>query len=478
MRKKDWYREYLVKCAGFGDAPWDQELDEMLVKWKNAAKKLGLTEDDHQYVVTEWIPENFDISLEGVRKTIGVMTAEFADMMMATDRKEKGEKLVYGLIPCHSPFYTALKYTDPSVNVYCPDISAVNLIQPFFHKLSPHLAYAEDHGVRVGCRHCALNKTRYAMLRQGLIPLPDVSWIWGFICDQAPKSDEFIREYWNKDYNTVFSRFSHHGFAHELEYENDEMVKYLGSIMRDGYEQVCKTIGVKVDEEAIIKALGERMDYMHRYAELADLMASDPPPLSGRVSLFLNLPPASIFNTGYKYANDALDAVIKDAKEKVNKGEGVVPKGSPKGMIWFIPYCIPFVVKIFEENGVAIPYSEGFLPSKAELIPPTYSDPFDANAQAFLKWSLTQNWGAKADLAIEKMETYNVDFMIWGFMDFDRWLGSDHKLCSRYVEEKTGKSCFYIEGDIWDDRDYSEGALRSRIETICQIVKTREVFTR
>lgn len=92
-----------------------------------------------------------------------------------------------------------------------------------------------------------------------------------------------------------------------------------------------------------------------------------------------------------------------------------------------------------------------------------------------MKWSMLSNWGTKADLAIEKMDTYRVDFMIWGFLDFDRWLGSDHKIVSQYVEMKTGKPGFYIEGDMWEDRDYSEAALRTRIETICEIVKARKV---
>jgi len=62
---------------------------------------------------------------------------------------------------------------------------------------------------------------------------------------------------------------------------------------------------------------------------------------------------------------------------------------------------------------------------------------------------------------------------MWGFEDFDRWLGSDQKLCLAYVEKKTGKPCFYVEGDIWEDRDYSQEAMRTRVETICEIVKAR-----
>ena len=128
---------------------------------------------------------------------------------------------------------------------------------------------------------------------------------------------------------------------------------------------------------------------------------------------------------------------------------------------------------MFEENGVAIPYCEGLLPSKDELRPTNFKDPFEVNAEALYKWSLATNWGTKADLSIEKLETYDLDFMIYGFEDFDRWLASDQKLLLQYVEKQTGKPCFYIEGDIWEDRDYSEEAMRTRVETICEVVKSR-----
>lgn len=133
-------------------------------------------------------------------------------------------------------------------------------------------------------------------------------------------------------------------------------------------------LGVKVDENAIMAALEERMSFITKYAELAKLMAADPSPISGEIALIPTFPTFMAFNTGYKYANDALDALIKDASERVTRGEGIVPKGSPRGMAWTIPFCNPFVSSVFEENGVAMPYSEGFLPSKAELEPPTYTD--------------------------------------------------------------------------------------------------------
>lgn len=64
--------------------------------------------------------------------------------------------------------------------------------------------------------------------------------------------------------------------------------------------------------------------------------------------------------------------------------------------------------------------------------------------------------------------------MLFGLFDFDRWLGSDNRLLAKLVEEKTKLPTFYIEGDFWEDRDYSPEALSTRIESICEIIKMRK----
>jgi hypothetical protein len=470
----DVFKEFLVKYAGFGDPPLDQELDEILPKWKMAAKKLGLTEEDHEYAMKVWIPRNYDINSEGVRKVIGAYVAEVTDMMMAEEYKKQGHKLVYGIPPAISPYYRAIKFTNPEVHTYFPDATLTFVLFPFFRKkVYTFLEEAEAHGMRYGCRHCALNKVRYAALRRGVIPMPDVSWIWGFVCDQGPKSDEFIKEMWDERYPTVYSRLPHDQEAFKVEHKDEERVKYLGSVMREGFEKVCEKVGVEVDERSIKDALNERLSYLTKFAELSVLEASNPPPLDPKiVTVDVAQPMFSAYNTGYKYWLIAIEALIKEGREKVARGEGVAPLNSPKVLASFTANPVP--PRLFLENKV-VPFGPAFLPTKADLQPPKFSDPFEACAETWLKWAPVVNWGRTADITIEQVKTYNLDAVIWGFIDFDRWIGSPNKICARYVEEKTGVPNFYIEGDIWEDRDYGEEVLRTRIETICEIIKMRKL---
>lgn len=63
--------------------------------------------------------------------------------------------------------------------------------------------------------------------------------------------------------------------------------------------------------------------------------------------------------------------------------------------------------------------------------------------------------------------------MLLGLFDFDRWVGPQQKLQAKMVEETLHIPCFYIEGDFWDDREYSPEALKTRVESICQVFKMR-----
>ena len=147
---------------------------------------------------------------------------------------------------------------------------------------------------------------------------------------------------------------------------------------------------------------------------------------------------------------------------------------APKLIFYVLPFSNPWIIKIFEQNGVGVPLSVFKLLAGRELRPPSFEDPYMAAAENWFRRGKTVNIGYEVEQICEKLKTYGADGMVFGFFDFDRWWGSHHRLMARMVEEKTNLPVFYIEGDIWEDRDYSPEALRTRIESICEIVKMRK----
>lgn len=467
---KDIYENFL-RLTGFEE----NEMSEYLPEWRKASEKLGLTKEDIRFATEEWIPSHFEVGLEGIRKFIGSRIREVIDITKANEYKKRGVKIVYGILPAILDYYYALKLTAPDkVYVSFPDIFLVTTLNAFFHKLNPYLDEAERTGFSYGCRHCALNKTRYAAHRLGLIPAPDISWIWGFICDEGPKTDEFIQVYYDPGWKTYFTRIPHDQPLGTVEDEVVERVEYLASQMRDGFEFVQKEIGIKVPDEKIKEVQSIRRRYSIKLAELYRLMAVDPPPLSGEICNFFYEPLATPYNTGIRWMENALDILVKEIGQRVAKKEGILPKGAPKLMVYFLPHSLPWVAKIFERSGVGVPLSVFYVLSKKELSPPTFEDPYMAAAQAWFRRGNRVNVGYEAEQICEKLETYGADGMVFGFFDFDRWWGAHHRLLARMIEEKTKLPVFYIEGDVYEDRDYSQEALRTRIESICEIIKMRK----
>ncbi len=468
---KDIYEDFL-RLAGFEE----KEMPVYLPEWRKASEKLGLSKNDVQYATEEWIPANFEVKLEGIRKLIGARIREIIDLTRANDYKKQGKKIVYGILPALLDYYYALKLTAPDkVYVSFPDTILVSTLNAFFHKLNPFLEEAERAGIPYGCRHCALNKTRYAARRMGLIPAPDISWIWGLICDEGPKTDEFIRLYQDPGWKTYVTRMPHDQPMGTAEDEVVERVEYLAAQMRDGFEFVQKEIGIKVPDEKIIEVQNIKRRYAAKLAELHRLMASDPQPLSGELCNFFYEPLGTPYNTGIEAMENALEILVKEMQQRVAKKEGILPKGAPKLMVYFLPHSLPWIAKIFESNGVGVPLSVFFVLAKKELMPSNYKDPYMVAAETWFRRGCRVNTGYEVESICEKLVTYKADGMIFGFFDFDRWWGAHHRLMTRMVEEKTKLPVFYIEGDIYEDRDYSPEALRTRIESICEIIKMRKV---
>lgn len=462
----------LLQLAGFEG----EDLENFLPRWLETAKALQLTDEKVAYAVDHYIPENWDIKYLGVRKTIGAYLREANEICHTKEYKEKGVKIVYGILPAIANYYYAIKEAGgDKVYIGFPDLILVNVLNAFFHAAAPFLNKAEEAGFSYGCRHCPLNKMRLAAYIENVIAAPDIIWSWGFNCDEGPKTDELIQGIAGKAWKYHVSRAPHDCCLNELEELVEPRLRYMSEQMKLGVKTISETIGIEVTEQHVASANKKMSSFGFKVGMLTQLAATaDPPVLSGDTISLIQQIMTVPFNTGTTYMNDAIDTLIKELRTAIKNGEGVMPKGTPKVAIRNLPYCIPWLGKLFRDNGIMVQFACVLTQSKRQLQPTSYpDDPWMAAAESWSRNPTCMNIKNECDSFIEKLQTLKADGMLLGFFDFDRWVGPQQKMQAKIVEETLNIPCFYIEADFWDDREYSEEALKTKIESICQVFKMR-----
>lgn len=458
----------LLEMAGFEG----NEVDKILPDWLFTIDAVGLSDDDIKYAVEEYIPQNWDIQYRGVRKLMGAYFRELIEIAKTKQYKAEGKKIIYGILPAVSVAYTGFQAAaGDKAYISFPDLMLVTILNGYFHRAAPYLLEAEAQGFTYGCRHCPLNKMRIAAFARGLLATPDIIWSWGFNCDEGPKTDEMIQCMVNENWKYIVSRIPHDTYFGTPDDEYDR-VKYMSEVLKKDMQQISEITGIYPTNEDMKKALDDANRYTFKIGTLVGLVCkADPVPLGGNALTQFEQGLCVPFNLGFKYIEEALDIMIAEVRQAIKEKKGVLPAGAPKVGSYFVPFCIPWIDRIFRENGVATTFSQTLTPSKSQMSPGKYKgDPYMSIAETWLKMPLGQNMGYEAASMVEKVNTNKPDGMLMGFFDFDRWLGAHQKMCADIVEKETGVPHYYMESDFWDDRDYSEEALRTRIESICQML--------
>lgn len=469
---RDINRELLQLAAFEGD-----ELEVFLPRWKFTAEKLKLTDDILTFSVDTYIPQNWDVKYLGVRKMIGAYLRELVDIVSTPELKEKGVKIVYGILPAIANYYYAAKNAGgDGIFIGFPDLLMVNTLNSFFHSAAPFLFEAEKYGFTYGCRHCPLNKMRVAAYVTNTIAAPDLIWSWGFNCDEGPKTDEMIQGLTGKAWNYHVSRVPHDSRFDEDEEMMDTRLRFMCDQMKLGVKAISEATGFEITDKNMTDANKDIGRIGFKVGMLTNLATNaDPPVIGGEVLTMLQQVMTVPFNTGFKYIEDAIDTLTKELKAAIKKGEGVMPKGTPRVGFYNVPFCVPWVGKYFRDNGVIISFSHALTLSKKQMSPTKYpDDPWMSAAESWSRNGMCMNLNGEANSIIEKIETCHPDGMIMGFFDFDRWLGAQQKIIAKLVKERTGVPSYYIEADFWDDRDYSPESLKTRIESVCQIINMRK----
>ena len=179
-------------------------------------------------------------------------------------------------------------------------------------------------------------------------PVPDVALASSYFCDMGSKG----------------------GFAHELygvtiaHVDNTWISGVSIRISRrkalnssaeiDGVQLIEDTIDIKIKPDAMMKAMEIIMPYQELVGQLAELISSDPQPI--RTAAQNMFTPAITASAGrsVQWGMQALRLLVEETRARVDAGFGVVPKGSPRVLVFVPNFSDPGISRMMEDCGLAI----------------------------------------------------------------------------------------------------------------------------
>jgi len=418
------------------------------------------------------VTKYFDTSLSSVRKILGIWLKQLMDLTLS---KEEGKTVVYTSFP--SAGVIGLSANLASEKVYCqaPEIVLDLAMGQIFGKLDPILEAAEEHGLPPGLGMCSLNQARVGAIIKGIAPVPDFTLTSGFFCDQTAKVDDFLHEVYGVP--CVFIDSCLDSNWDEFPEISPRRVQYLASEMRRGFDEFQQVLGIEITEEARHEARRGTAKLWFAMAQVWELMRSDPVPISQvDLGLFFWMI-ASIEHRAVAEGPEAISTLIREVKQRVDEGKGVIEKGSPRVLLAIHQATDPSVVHMIEELGLAIPITGLASISSTEVAKSTYATTEERRADTELRRGLYHSASALVYRYKELCNSWNVDGVVNLYPFSCRPAAYPALILKKSIEEELGIPVLALEGDIWDTRDYSAGALRTRVETFGEMLRARKAVT-
>jgi len=432
-------------------------------------EKLGLTPTDIAQAEKR-VKRNFDTSLKGVRKCLGIWIKQLTDLVLA---REEGKKILYPSFPNIPMIGLALNLASEKIYCQSPEIVLALAMGQILGKTDPILEEAEVKGLPPGTGMCSLNQLRLGGIAKGIIPLPDLTVPSGSFCDQSPKVDDLLHEVYGV--KTVFIDGVMDSASGDFPLTNPRRVKYFGKEIRRAINETQRVLDIEISDEMLDKALQEMVRLYYGLVGLWEFMKKDPVPVSqadlGLFFWLLTSPERRCMAEAF----GAINSLTKEIKKRADQGKGIGKKGSPRVLLLSHHVTDPEIMHMIEDTGLTVP-----LTSLASIS--------DAMAEAFAGVKYTTFEDKAADQLLSFGIYHGVEGLIhrcrelcksWqldGFIDlypFSCRAVAIHPLIAKKdIEENLGIPVLALEGDYYDTRNYSAESLKTRVEAFAEMLKT------
>jgi hypothetical protein len=460
------YYDELLKLCGFED----EEIEKERSRIEKSFERLGIGPDDME-TAQNWVRQNHDVTLTGVRKLLGAWLKELIDLVLA---KDDGKKIVYFGFPAILGPGLMLSASSDDVFVCAPDMVLDHTMGQIFNKLTPILEAGEANGLPPGHALCSLWQAKIGGIVKGMVPVPDLALASSYSCDMGSKADDLVTALYGVPI-VYIDGVMDSKWGEYPEYL-PERVQYLGAQINQGLNKAEKVLGIKIAPDAWEKSQKGGQAYVSNLLKLLDLMKADPVPVSVVELELLEALWGSSTGRGIRDGIRAMEVLIHELEERVKAGIGATEKGVPRVMIQVGHTADPRVTRLIEDMGLAVPLTFVLAWVGGPAVKPkgTYTTPGETIADYELAAANFHGTDAMIKRFEEGAKAAKLDGFIVNYLYNCRPAALVSHAQKKYLEEKTGLPVLPLEEDIYDSRSYSADSLRTKVETFAEMLKTRK----
>ncbi|MFC1859083.1 2-hydroxyacyl-CoA dehydratase subunit D [Thermodesulfobacteriota bacterium] len=183
-------------------------------------------------------------------------------------------------------------------------------------------------------------------------------------------------------------------------------------------------------------------------------------------------------------ALDFYHRLAAEVRQRVEQGVGVVPeerfrlifgKGLP-------PWHSLFIFNMFEQHGAVTVFDLCYWPGPPQEV----EEPDPLRRMALKGWERWRVYHERAQggcgdpslqVLLDAIKDYQAEGVIYHLPRSCRFTMLGTMFEGRVVQEQTGVPSLYLESDIIDIRDFSEGQMRTQIESFMEMLETRKLMT-
>ncbi len=448
----------LLKLCGFTAHDINVELPRV----EKAFNKLGIIEEDIERG-KQRLTRYYDTELEGVRKAFRLCVLELVNSVLA--REEGKEKIIFGfMIPGFETIGTALVSKSKEVFAAHHSWAFLLVVGCIFGKLVPILEAAEKKWLKAGAvAHCANLKTLLGLVTLDMIPIPDLMLTSGFLCETAPKTVDLLHEYYGipvYSWDTCYDR----GPADDSVAMGDRAIDLAVKSLRRLVGKVEDIVGFQITDDMLWETMEARSRFDNAIGKVQNLIhSSDPLPLSPtHDNLWMCLSSLTFSIDTIPDAIDAAETLYQELQERVSKGLGAMPKGSPRvlGEV-FAHHADPRLEHLACEMGIAI-----VVATSASMIGyrGKREDPYKVLSQGWGGEGLSAGFGRKIPMQMEVCRRMNIDGVLDRYHVGCRVVAGDALVIESAIKKELGIPVLVLEWENFDPRVYNHEEYKRRLE--------------